>query len=66
MVSVKNLATNKLQEFTLVGSEEVDLASGKISSASPIGKSLMGRKPGDVIEIQIPKGTLKLEILKYR
>ena len=66
VVSVKNLNTDKVQEYTLVGSEEVDVASGKISSASPIGKSLMGRKPGDVVEIQIPKGTLKLEILKYR
>ena len=66
VVSVKNLNTNKTQEFTLVGAEEVDVTSGKISSASPIGKSLMGRKPGDVVEIQIPKGTLKLEILNYR
>jgi len=66
VVSVKNLATNKMMEYTLVGSDEVDVASGKISSASPIGKGLMGRKIGDVIEVQIPKGTLKLEIIKYR
>ncbi len=66
VVSVKNLHTNKVQEYTLVGSEEVDVATGKISSASPIGKSLMGRKTGDVVEVSIPKGMLKLEILKYR
>lgn len=65
VVTVKNLSTKKLQEFTLVGAEEVDVTSGKISSASPIGKGLMGRRPGDVIEVQIPKGTLKLEIVKY-
>ena len=66
VVSVKNLHTNKVIEYTLVGSDEVDVTSGKISSASPIGKGLMGRKVGDVIEVQIPKGALKLEILKYR
>lgn len=66
VVSVKNLDTKKVMEYTLVGSEDVDVATGKISSASPIGKSLIGRKPGDVVEVQIPKGTLKLEILKYR
>jgi transcription elongation factor GreA len=66
VVSVKNLDSNKVLEYTLVGSEDVDVASGKISSASPIGKSLIGRKPGDVVEVQIPKGTLKLEILNYR
>jgi transcription elongation factor GreA len=66
VVSVKNLHTNKVLEYTLVGSDEVDATEGKISSASPIGKSLLGRKPGDVVEVQIPKGMLKLEILKYR
>ncbi len=66
VVSVKNLGNNNVVEYTLVGSEEVDVNLGKISSASPIGKSLMGRKPGDVVEVQIPKGKLKLEILNYR
>jgi transcription elongation factor GreA len=66
IVSVKNLNTNKVLEYTIVGSEEVDPATGKISSASPIGKSLMGKKPGDVVEVQIPKGKLRLEVLKYR
>ena len=65
-VSVKNLTTNKVLEYTLVGSDEVDPATGKISSASPIGKNLMGKKPGDVIEVQIPKGSLRLEVLSYR
>ncbi len=66
VVSVKNLATAKVQEYTLVGTEDVDVNTGKISSVSPIGKGLMGRKPGDVVEVQIPKGLLKLEILSYR
>lgn len=66
VVSVKNVDTGKVSEYTLVGPEDVDVASGKISSVSPIGKSLMGRKPGDIVEAQIPKGTLKLQILNYK
>ena len=66
IVSVKNLKTNKVLEYTLVSSDEVDVPNGKISSASPIGKSLLGKKPGDVVEVNIPKGLLQLEILNYR
>lgn len=66
VVSVKNLATEKVVEYTLVGPEDVDVANGKISSASPIGKSLMGKKPGDVVEALIPKGTIKLQILSHK
>ncbi|MDB5102800.1 MAG: greA [Fibrobacteres bacterium] len=66
VVSVKNLDTKKVQQYTLVGPEDVDVISGKISSVSPIGKSLMGKKPGDKVEVQIPKGTLKLEILDFK
>lgn len=66
VVSVKNLDTGKSLEYTLVGSDEVDPLQGKISSASPIGQSLIGRKKGDVVEARVPKGLLKLEILGYR
>lgn len=65
-VSVKNLGTSKTQEYTLVGSEEVDVLNGRISSASPIGQALLSKKKGDVVEVNIPKGLLKLEILDYR
>ncbi len=65
-VSVKNLSTGKSLEYTLVGSEEVDVLQGKISSASPIGQGLIGKKAGDVVEVQTPRGPLKLEILGYR
>lgn len=66
MVKVKNVDTGRSMEYTLVGSGEVDPVEGKISSASPIGKSLIGRRKGDVVEAATPKGTLKLEILDYR
>ncbi len=66
VVSVKNLDTKKVLQYTLVGPEDVDVVTGKISSVSPIGKGLLGKKPGDVVEVQIPKGLLKLEILDYK
>jgi transcription elongation GreA/GreB family factor len=66
VVSVRNLATGKSTEYTLVGSDEVDPIQGKISSASPVGQSLIGKKKGDIVEALLPKGSLKLEILGYR
>jgi transcription elongation factor GreA len=66
VVSVKNLTTGKSMEYTLVGSDEVDPLLGKISSASPVGQSLIGKKTGDIVEAMLPKGPLKFEILGYR
>ncbi len=66
VVEVKDMSSKKVFKYTLVGSDEVDVASGKISCISPIGKGLMGKKSGDVIEVMIPKGLLKLEILSYQ
>ena len=51
-------------EYTLVTSEESDVAHGKISTTSPIGKSLMGKRVGDVVEVVTPTGRRELEILK--
>jgi len=66
VVTVKNLETGKSTEYTLVGSDEVDPMQGKISSASPVGQSLIGRKVGDIVEAKLPKGPLKLEVLAFR
>ena len=66
VVAVKNLSTGRSMEYTLVGSEEVDPLQGKISSASPVGQSLIGRKAGDVVEAATPRGLLRLEILGFR
>ena len=51
-------------EYTLVTSEESDVTHGKISTTSPIGKSLMGKRVGDVVEVVTPTGKRELEILK--
>ena len=63
-VKLKNLA-NKMQiTYTLVAESEADLKAGKISVSSPIGKGLLGKAVGEIAEIKVPNGTLKLEILE--
>jgi transcription elongation factor GreA len=59
------LDLNKDVEFTysLVTSEEADVAHGKISTSSPIGKGLLGKRVGDTVKIQIPDGVREMEIL---
>ncbi|MDB2701702.1 transcription elongation factor GreA [Flavobacteriaceae bacterium] len=62
-VEVKNKANGMLMTYTLVAQSEADLASGKISVDSPIGKGMLGKKVGDIAEIQVPNGTIQLEII---
>ncbi|SFR38328.1 transcription elongation factor GreA [Robiginitalea myxolifaciens] len=62
-VKLENL-NNKMQlSYTLVAESEADLKAGKISVTSPIGKGLLGKQVGEIAEIQVPNGTLKLKIL---
>jgi len=62
-VKVKNLNNGMEQVYTLVSAEEADITSGKISIKSPIGKGLLGKSAGDVTEIKVPAGQVKLKIL---
>ncbi|GAB3812744.1 transcription elongation factor GreA [Pontibacter rugosus] len=63
-VKIKNLKNNMIVDYTLVAEEEANLASGKISVKSPIGKGLLGKSVGDVAEITVPAGKLEFEILE--
>jgi len=55
----------KSQPFTIVGSAEADIKSGKLSNESPVGKALMGRKKGETVEVSLPNGTTRaLKITK--
>ncbi len=64
IVRIKNLNVNKEMTFTLVADAEADLASGKLSVDSPIGKGLLGKKVGEIAEINVPNGILKVEVLE--
>ena len=61
-VTLTNLATKKEVTYQLVSENEADLKAGKISVTSPIGKGLLGKKPGDVAEVQAPAGVLKFKV----
>ena len=63
-VKIKNLNNSAIMEYKLVAQSEADLAKGKISVDSPIGKGLLGKKVGDTEEISIPNGNVKFEILE--
>jgi transcription elongation factor GreA len=62
-VEVKNQMNNQTVKYKLVAQSEADLASGKISVESPIGKGLLGKSVGEVAEITVPNGTIGLEVL---
>lgn len=61
-VTVTNLGTKKQITYQLVSESEADLKAGKISVSSPIGKGLLGKKPGEIAEIQVPAGILKFQV----
>lgn len=63
-VKIKNLANNATLEYLLVSENEADLKRGKISVESPIAKGLLGRTVGDQVEIKVPSGIMKFEILE--
>ena len=63
-VRVKNLKLKKEFKYTLVSEKEQDLKEMKISVSSPVGKGLLGKEVGDVVEIQVPAGILEFEILE--
>ena len=62
-VVVKDLEFDEEMEYTIVGSAEADPYCGKISNESPLGKSLLGSKSGEVIDVQVPDGIIKYKVL---
>ncbi len=61
-VTITNKATQKSVTYQIVSEKEADLKQQKISVASPIGKGLLGKKVGDVAEIQVPNGKIVFQI----
>lgn len=62
-VTIKDLKSNKTFQYTLVSESEANAKEGKISITSPIGKGLLGKKIGDIAEIDVPAGKMKFEII---
>ena len=61
---LENLKSGTIASYRIVGSNEANPMEGKISDESPIGKGLLGFKQGDVVEIEIPVGTVSFKILE--
>ncbi|HEX5001357.1 MAG TPA: transcription elongation factor GreA [Bacteroidia bacterium] len=64
IVRIRNLSNKAEMSYTLVAETEADLKSGKISVTSPIGKGLLGKKQGEVVDIEVPSGIVKFEIVE--
>lgn len=63
-VTVKDLDFGDTEEFTLVGAGEEDFDEGKINVTSPLAQGLIGKKVGEVAEVEVPAGVTKFEILE--
>jgi transcription elongation factor GreA len=63
---LKDLVFDDTEEFTLVGAGEDDPNNGKINVSSPLAQGLIGKKVGDRVEITVPQGLLKFEVLEIR
>lgn len=66
VVKVKDLEFDDELEFTIVGSAEADPVQMKISNEAPIGRGLLGKKVGDVVEIQVPDGVSNFKVLEIK
>lgn len=62
-VKLKNLKMGGTVEYTMVSDEEADFEKRKLSITSPIGSAIMGKKKGDVVDVKVPAGAIKFEIL---
>jgi transcription elongation factor GreA len=66
LVKVKDLGFDEVLEYNIVSSAEADPSKLKISNESPVGKALMGKKIGDIVEVMVPDGSIKFQILEIR
>lgn len=61
-VRLRDLETNDVLEYTVVGSAEADPSNAKISNESPVGVAILGKAVASVVEVDVPAGTLKYEV----
>ena len=65
-VRLKDMDANETIEYHIVGSAEANPAEHKLSNESPVGKAIMGKKKGEVVEVSAPRGSLKFKILEIK
>jgi transcription elongation factor GreA len=65
-VKLRDIDANETVEYHVVGSAEANPAEHKLSNESPVGKAILGRKKGEVVEVAAPRGSLKFKILDIK
>ncbi len=65
-VKLKDMDANETVEYHIVGSAEANPAEHKLSNESPVGKAIIGRKKGEVVEVAAPRGALKFKIMDIK
>ena len=65
-VRLRDLQAGKTVEYHIVGSAEANPAENKLSNESPVGKAIMGKKKGEVVEVSAPRGSLKFKIMEIK
>lgn len=62
-VTIRNTKNNQKMAYTLVSESEANLKQGKIAIGTPVGKGLLGKKVGDIVDIKVPSGIMNFEII---
>ena len=65
-VEIKDYTHNEVVTYKIVGATEADFEENKISNESPVGKALIGKKKGDKVKVDVPKGSIELEVLNIK
>ena len=65
-VRLKDMDANETIEYTIVGSAEANPAEHRLSNESPVGKAILGKKKGEVVEVSAPRGSLKFKIMDIK
>ncbi len=65
-VVLKDIEFDEDLEYAIVGSAEADPMEGRISDESPVGKAVIGHRVGDIVDVIVPAGTLKYEVLEIK
>ena len=63
-ITIQELPDEEPEEYQIVGESESDPFNGKISNESPMAKGLLGHKVGEVVDVDVPNGTIKLKMIK--
>ncbi len=62
-VTLQDLNGGDVVQYAIVGSAEADPAARKLSNESPVGRAILGRKPGDMVEVSVPRGSRRFKVL---